>query len=99
MSALSIRWGVGVTQVVPVAQWGPGVFAAAAASGRGVHVLEWLTVAVCLKDNMGLKALQVAVDSGRAEVVYCCFADDVFAGNDNGVHRRARARNGRRNNN
>lgn len=67
-------------------EWGRGVLAAAAASGGRDDVLEWLIVAGCPKDNMGLKALRVAVDSGRAEVLSGCSADDVFAGIEDGVY-------------
>ena len=49
-------------------EWGPEVFAAAAAAAGYHEVLEWLILAGCGKGEMGPKALQVAVPSGRAEL-------------------------------
>lgn len=58
-------------------KWGCGVLASAAAAAGGHDImLEWLIEAGCPTDNMALKALEIAVDSGRAEVVACCSSVD-----------------------
>lgn len=43
--------------------WGDGIFAAAAAAGHA-DILKLLIVEGCYKDEMGLKALELAIDSG-----------------------------------
>lgn len=57
-------------------EWGDGIFAAGAASGND-EVLKLLMVEGCYKDEMGVKALQVAVRSGRADLVACCYPSDL----------------------
>eukprot|EP00904_Undaria_pinnatifida_P006473 jgi/Undpi1/2956/HiC_scaffold_14.g06333.m1 len=57
-------------------EWGDGVFAAAAEAGH-IHVLKFLIVAGCYKDQMGLKALEVAVESGSAAMLDCCDISDL----------------------
>eukprot|EP00904_Undaria_pinnatifida_P010032 jgi/Undpi1/6159/HiC_scaffold_20.g08643.m1 len=57
-------------------EWGDGVFAAAAEAGH-THVLKFLIVAGCYKDQMGLKALEVAVESGSAAMLDCCDISDL----------------------
>eukprot|EP00904_Undaria_pinnatifida_P007111 jgi/Undpi1/352/HiC_scaffold_1.g00348.m1 len=57
-------------------EWGDGVFAAAAEAGH-THVLKFLIVAGCYKDQMGLKALEVAVESGGAAMLDCCDISDL----------------------
>ena len=56
--------------------WGDGIFAAGAASGND-EVLKLLLVEGCNKDGMGVKALEVAVSSGRPDVVECCHTSDL----------------------
>eukprot|EP00904_Undaria_pinnatifida_P002774 jgi/Undpi1/12498/HiC_scaffold_5.g02169.m1 len=57
-------------------EWGDGVFAAAAEAGH-IHVLKFFIAAGCYKDQMGLKALEVAVESGIAAMPDCCDISDL----------------------
>ena len=57
-------------------EWGDGIFAAAAEAGH-TDILKLLIVEGCYKDQMGLKALEVAVESGSAVIVECCYSTDL----------------------
>ena len=50
-------------------EWGGGIFAVTAGHDE---ILKLLIVEDCYKDQMGVKALEVAVISGRADLVVCC---------------------------
>lgn len=58
--------------------WGDGIFASAALAGQDKG-MKLLIVAGCNEDDMGLTALQVAVDSGSVDVVDCCFPSDYWS--------------------
>ena len=55
---------------------GDGIFAAAAEAGH-TDILKLLIVEGCYKDQMGLKALEVAVESGSAVILECCYSTDL----------------------
>ena len=55
---------------------GNGIFAAAIRAGHD-EILKLLIVEGCYKYQMGVKALEVAVRSGRADLVACCYTADL----------------------
>lgn len=57
-------------------EWRDGIFAAGAASGNE-EVLKLLMAEGCCKDELGVKALEVAVRSGRVDLVACCYSTDL----------------------
>ena len=78
--ALQSAAGLGLLETLKLCrscgvEWGDGIFGAAVANGHD-HVVEWLIGENCPKDQMGLKALKVALDLGRAEIV-ACFWEEV----------------------
>jgi len=79
--ALQSAAGLGLLETLKLCrscgvEWGDGIFGAAVANGHD-HVVEWLIGENCPKDQMGLKALKVALDLGRAEIVACWFWEEV----------------------
>lgn len=62
------------------ASWGDRIFAAAAEAGQH-EVMEFLIVRGCNKDRMGVKALEVAVQSDSVDVMNCCFVSDYWSEN------------------
>ena len=76
------EWGDrGECDLSECGEWGDGIFAAAAGAGHD-EVLELLIVQGCYKDQMGVKALEVAVSSGRADLVACCYSTDLGGDED-----------------
>jgi len=73
---LLLDWSNDARDLGEWGEWGDGVFAAAAEAGH-TDVLKLLIVAGCYKDQMGLKALEVAVESGSAAIVDCCYSSDL----------------------
>ena len=57
-------------------EWGDGIFAAAVRAGHDEN-LKLLIVEGCYQDQMGVEALEVAVSSGRADLVACCCTADL----------------------
>ncbi|CAB1104349.1 unnamed protein product [Ectocarpus sp. CCAP 1310/34] len=69
--ACDLEWG----------EWGDRVFAAAAEAGH-TDVMKLLIAAGCNTDQMELKALEVAVESGSAAILDCCDSSDLGRGED-----------------
>ena len=57
-------------------EWGDGTFAAAAEAGK-TNILKLLIAEGCYKDQMGLKGVEVAVESGSTVIVECCYSTDI----------------------
>ena len=55
---------------------GNGIFAAATRAGHD-EIMKLLIVEGCYKYQMRVKALEVAVSSGRADLVVCCCTADL----------------------